>query len=79
MFTIFRSWTAILFAKEYIAHVQIAGNPGRGEIDASQEINYRAVMHALLDIGYQGYVGHEWIPTGDPLQGLKEAVKTCDV
>jgi hydroxypyruvate isomerase len=65
--------------KEFIAHVQIAGNPGRGEIDASQEINYSAVMHALIDIGYQGYVGHEWIPTGDPLQGLKEAVKICDV
>ncbi len=62
-----------------IADVQIAGNPGRGEIGGQQEINYSAVMHALIDIGYKGYVGHEWIPTRDPLQGLKEAVKTCDV
>ena len=36
-------------------------------------------MHALIDIDYKGYVGHEWIPTGDPLKGLQEAVKICDV
>ena len=65
--------------KEYIGHVQIAGNPGRGEIGAKQEINYSAVMQALLDAGYNGYVGHEWIPAGDALEGLTEAVKICDL
>jgi len=64
---------------EYIGHVQIAGNPGRGEIGSDQEINYPGVMKALLKAGYQGYVGHEWIPTGDPLKGLEEAISICDI
>ena len=65
--------------KDYIGHVHIAGVPGRCEIDARQEINFSAVMRALIEIGYKGYVGHEWIPTGNPLQGLTEAVRICDV
>ena len=64
---------------EEIAHVQIAGNPGRGEIGDDQEINYRGVMKALLKVGYEGYVGHEWIPQGDAVEGLKEAIDICDV
>lgn len=65
--------------KDIIGHVQIAGNPGRGPIGEDQEINYRAVMRALIDIGYQGYVGHEWIPTGDPYEQLRQGVAICDV
>lgn len=65
--------------QEYIGHVQVAGVPGRGEIGDRQEINYARVMKAFLDIGYQGYVGHEWIPTGDPITGLQEAVSICDI
>lgn len=64
---------------EYIGHVQVAGVPGRGEIGDQQEINYATVMRSLVAEGYEGYVGHEWIPTGDPLKGLKEAVDICDV
>ena len=64
---------------EVIGHVQIAGNPGRGEIGDDQEINYRGVMKALLRNHYQGYVGHEWIPRGDALEGLREAISICDV
>lgn len=64
---------------EFIGHVQIAGNPGRGEIGDNQEINYRGVMKALLKVNYSGYVGHEWIPTGDPLKGLEEAISICDI
>lgn len=64
---------------EFIGHVQIAGNPGRGEIGDDQEINYRGVMKALLKVGYDGYVGHEWIPKGDAVEGLKEAIAICDV
>lgn len=64
---------------EYIGHVHVAGNPGRGELDENQEINFPAVMRALLDIGYKGYVGHEFISTRDPLEGLTQAVKLCDV
>lgn len=64
---------------EFIGHVQIAGNPGRGEIGDNQEINYRGLMKALLKVNYSGYVGHEWIPTGDPLKGLEEAISICDI
>ncbi len=62
-----------------INHVHTAGNPGRGELDANQEINYPPIMRALVEIGYQGYVGHEFIPTRDPLEGLRQAVSVCDV
>ena len=65
--------------KEQIAHVHTAGNPGRAELNSKQEIQYPAVMRALLDIGYKGYVGQEFIPVGDPLAGLKQAVTLCDV
>jgi hydroxypyruvate isomerase len=64
---------------EVINHVHTAGNPGRGELDENQEINFAPVMKALLEIGYEGYVGHEFIPTRDPAQGLKQAVQACDV
>jgi hydroxypyruvate isomerase len=65
--------------KEYIGHVHTAGNPGRGELDNKQEINFPPIMEALLEIGYPGYVGVEFIPTRDPYQGLREAVTLCDV
>ncbi|HEV3122431.1 MAG TPA: TIM barrel protein [Isosphaeraceae bacterium] len=65
--------------KDLIAHVHTAGNPGRGELDMKQEITYKPVMEALIEIGYQGFVGQEFIPTRDPLQGLREAVTLCDV
>ncbi len=64
---------------EYIGHIHTAGNPGRGELNGEQEIQYPACMQALVEIGYKGYVGHEFIPTGDPLKGLVEAVRWCDV
>jgi hydroxypyruvate isomerase len=65
--------------REYIGHVHTAGNPGRGELDAKQEIQFPPIMQALVEIGYQGYVGQEFIPTRDPYQGLREAVALCDV
>ncbi|MCA9089665.1 MAG: TIM barrel protein [Planctomycetaceae bacterium] len=65
--------------KDYLGHIHTAGNPGRGELDDVQEINYPAVMQALLDVGYDGYVGQEFIPTRDAWTGLAEAVRKCDV
>ncbi len=65
--------------KEYIGHIHTAGNPGRGELDDTQEINYPPIMRTLLDQNYTGYVGQEFIPTRDPLAGLTQAVKLCDV
>jgi hydroxypyruvate isomerase len=48
-------------------------------LDDHQEIHYPPIMRALVEVGYQGYVGHEFIPTRDPFQGLREAVTLCDV
>lgn len=65
--------------KDIIGHVHTAGNPGRCELDDDQEINYRAIMKKLAAIGYTGYVGQEFIPTRNPLEGLRHAVKVCSV
>ncbi|MEO1970824.1 MAG: TIM barrel protein, partial [Pirellulaceae bacterium] len=65
--------------KDHIGHIHTAGNPGRGELNESQELQYPPIMKALLEIGYQGFVGQEFIPVGDPLAGLKQAVALCDV
>jgi sugar phosphate isomerase/epimerase len=65
--------------RDLIGHVHTAGVPGRGELDDTQEICYPAVMRALVDIGYQGYVGQEFIPTRDPAEGLAQAVALCNV
>ncbi len=65
--------------KDVLGHVHTAGNPGRGELDDRQEINYAAVMRKLIDLKYAGYVGQEFIPTRDPLEGLRQAVRVCDV
>jgi hydroxypyruvate isomerase len=64
---------------DFIGHVHTAGNPGRRELDDEQEINYPPIMRALLEVGYEGYVGQEFIPTRDPLDGLRQAVALCDV
>jgi hydroxypyruvate isomerase len=64
---------------EHIGHVHTAGNPGRGELDDKQEINYCPIMRALVDVKYKGYVGQEFIPSRDPAKGLEEAVALCDV
>jgi hydroxypyruvate isomerase len=71
--------TRIRQHKQYIGHVHTAGVPGRGELDRKQEIHYPPIMEALVEVGYQGYVGHEYIPTRDVMPGLREAVEICDV
>ena len=65
--------------KEWIAHVHTAGNPGRNEIDDTQEINYPPIMKALLEVGYAGFVGQEFIPVHDRVASLAQGVKICDV
>jgi hydroxypyruvate isomerase len=60
---------------EYVGHVQAAGVPGRHELNASQEINFKAVLEAFARNGYNGHVGLEFIPTApDPMDSLKAAV-----
>jgi hydroxypyruvate isomerase len=66
--------------REYIGHVHTAGVPGRAELDDTQEVNYPAVMRALLEIQYDGYVAQEFIPTWpDKALALRHAAKVCDV
>lgn len=66
--------------REYIGHVHTAGVPGRAELDDTQEVNYPAIMRALIEIGYDGYVAQEFIPTWpDKALALRHAAKVCDV
>lgn len=65
---------------QYIGHFHTGGNPGRNEIDSTQEINYPAVMAAIVATGYKGFVGQEFVPKRpDPLASLKQAIEICDV
>jgi hydroxypyruvate isomerase len=63
----------------YIGHYHTAGVPGRNELDDTQEINYVPIMKAIVETGYKGYVGQEFVPTRDKALALNEAVKLCDV
>lgn len=64
---------------EFIGHFHTGGNPGRNEIDDTQEINYKAVMTAIAETKFDGWVGHEFVPKRDPLTSLRQAVAICDV
>jgi hydroxypyruvate isomerase len=65
--------------KDWIAHFHTGGVPGRHELDETQELQWRSVCAAIADMGYTGYVAHEFVPTRDPLTSLREAVALCDV
>ena len=66
--------------QEYIGHIHTAGNPGRGELDDTQEINYPPIMRAIAESGYEGFVGQEFIPRStDKVAALATAVRLCDV
>jgi len=64
---------------QWIGHFHTGGNPGRHELDDSQEINYRAVAGAIADLHFGGFFSHEFVPVRDPLQSLREAVELCTV
>jgi hydroxypyruvate isomerase len=65
---------------DLIGHYHVAGVPGRNEPDETQEVNYPAVLQAILDTGYAGYVSQEFIPTWpDKLAALRYAVRLCDI
>ena len=65
--------------KDYYAHFHTGGNPGRHEIDETQELNYAAIVRGILDTGYEGYLGQEFIPARDPLASLAQGFRICDV
>ena len=64
----------------YFAHYHTGGVPGRHEIDETQELNYPAILKAIADTGYKGFVAQEFIPARpDALGSLRQAVRLCDV
>ncbi|AZI23949.1 hydroxypyruvate isomerase [Pedobacter sp. G11] len=65
---------------QYIAHYHTAGVPGRNEIDDSQELNYPAIMKAIVGTGFKGFVAQEFIPkNANKLASLKQAISICDI
>lgn len=66
--------------KDYIAHYHTGGVPGRHEINETQELNYPAIMRAIVETGYQGFVAQEFVPSWeDQIAALKQGVEICDV
>ena len=66
--------------KDFIGHYHTGGVPGRAEIDQTQELNYPAIIKAIIATGYKGYLGQEFIPkNADKLTSLKSAVELCDL
>ncbi len=63
----------------YIGHFHTGGNPGRHEIDATQELNYKAICEAIVELKFDGYLAQEFIPVRDPMTSLSEAAAICDV
>ena len=64
---------------QYFGHYHTAGNPGRNEMDDSQEMNYPPIIKAIVDTGYTGYLGQEFLPTRDAETSLREMAQLCDV
>ena len=64
----------------FIGHFHTGGNPGRHEIDDTQEVNWHAVAKAIADTGYQGFLSHEFVPVNTPpIRGLEQAFEICKV
>jgi hydroxypyruvate isomerase len=63
----------------HIAHLHTAGVPGRHELGDAQELHYPAIMRAVAELGFTGFVAHEFIPTGPWEPALRDAVARCTV
>lgn len=63
----------------WIGHFHTGGVPGRHELNDRQEVQWDGVMRAIAALDFKGYVAHEFLPTGDPLTSLRQAVELCDV
>ena len=64
---------------EWFGHFHTAGNPGRNEMDDSQELNYTGICRAIAETDYDGYVAHEFMAVGDPIAALQDAFDRCNV
>ena len=64
-------------AAPWIAYYHTAGNPGRHELDEAQEIYYPPILRAIVETGFAGYIAHEYIPMGEPVQALHKTFVDC--
>jgi hydroxypyruvate isomerase len=65
---------------DFIGHFHTGGNPGRHELDDTQEVNWHGVAKAIADTGYQGFLSHEFVPANTPpIRGLEQAFEICKV
>jgi len=62
----------------WIGHFHTAGNPGRRDMDDTQELNYAGICRAIAETGYRYYIGHEFMPKGDLIAALRQAFVLCD-
>jgi hydroxypyruvate isomerase len=62
----------------FIGHIHTAGNPGRADMDQTQELYYPAIVRTIVEAGYAGYVGHEFVPKGDPVEAIRATYKMCE-
>ncbi|HEY4365343.1 MAG TPA: TIM barrel protein [Bryobacteraceae bacterium] len=64
-----------------ICHFHAAGVPSRQEIDEKQELNYRFIANAIADLGYTGFIAHEWRPAmgDDPVKSLERCFEIMNV
>jgi hydroxypyruvate isomerase len=63
----------------HFGHYHTAGNPGRSNLDQTQELNYRGICEAIVATGFKGYLAQEFMPRGDAATALRQAVEVCDV
>ncbi len=64
---------------QWLAHFHTGGVPGRHELNDQQEVQWDGVMRGILAANFNGYVAHEFVPAGNPYDGLLQAVNLCDV
>ncbi|HLH04321.1 MAG TPA: sugar phosphate isomerase/epimerase family protein [Bryobacteraceae bacterium] len=65
---------------QYFGHFHTGGNPGRHELDDTQEVTWHAVAKAIADTGYEGFISHEFVPAQQPvIRGLEQAYELCNV
>ena len=64
----------------FFSHIHTGGNPGRAEIDETQELYYPAIMRAVVETGFKGFVGQEFVPKqADKIASLEKCIRICDV
>jgi hydroxypyruvate isomerase len=63
---------------EMIGEYHTAGNPGRNDLDETQELYYPPILRAIKETGYSGYIAHEFVPKGEPIASLRKVFQQCE-